>query len=113
LPIRDFIWLDEDRIIGGGYDCNLLLFENKGGWSFSRPLDVKKETKQGGGNVRDLWKNRTQNNQEDTSTEQELSTRHQNAISVLRLLSDNNTLSTTGLDGNIVLWDLKKLLSQK
>jgi actin related protein 2/3 complex subunit 1A/1B len=112
LPLRDFVWIDENTIIGGGYDCNLLLFECKGGsWQFSRPLDVKKETGgKGGGNVRDLWKNRTQNNQEDTSTDQSLSTRHQNSISVVRKI-DNNTLSTTGLDGHIVVWDLKKLMA--
>jgi len=110
LPLRDFIWLDENTIIGGGYDCNLLLFENKGQWAYSRSLDVKKETKTGGGNVRDLWKNRTQNNQEDTGSDQALPTRHQNAISVLRRI-DNNLLSTTGLDGHIVVWDLKKLMA--
>jgi len=111
LPLRDFVWIDENTIIGGGYDCNLLLFEFKGGnWAYSRNLDVKKETKSGGGNVRDLWKNRTQNNQEDTGTDQELPTRHQNSISVVRLL-DNKTLSTSGLDGNIVVWDLKKLMA--
>jgi len=110
LPVRDFVWIDEDTIIGGGYDCNLLLFKNEGGsWNFVRLLDVKKETKSGGGNVRDLWKNKTQTNQ-DTNTDQELPTRHQNSISVLRRV-DNNTLSTSGLDGNIVLWDLKKLMA--
>jgi len=111
LPLRDFIWNDEDSIIGGGYDCNPLLFECNGGqWGFSRTLDKGKETKGGGGNVRDVWKNRTQNNQEDTNTDQELPTRHQNCISVVRK-TDNNTLSTTGLDGNIVVWDIRKLLA--
>jgi actin related protein 2/3 complex subunit 1A/1B len=108
LPLRDFVWLNDDTIVGGGFDCNLLLFQFQGGqWVYVKNLDTKRETKAAGGGARDKWINRTQMGQEET-TDQELATRHQNCISVVKRI-DDNTLSTTGLDGNIVLWNLRKL----
>jgi len=110
LPLRDFIWLNDDTIIGGGYDCNLLLFQFNGdGWAYVKNLDNKREVRGGaaGGNARKQWENRTQMGQEE-AVDVEVPTRHQNTITVLKRL-DQNTLSTTGLDGNIVVWDLRKL----
>jgi len=113
LPIRDFVWLNEDTIVGGGYDCNLLLFKNEGGnWRCVKTLDNKRNTGKATGTVANMWKNRTQMGTENASDDQELPTRHQNCISVLRKM-DNNTLSTTGLDGNIVVWDLRKLAQEE
>jgi len=110
LPIRDIVWLNEDTIIGGGYDCNIVLFTNQNGnWKFAKTLDNKKETKTTGGgvNARKMFETKSSMGTE-TSEDQVLPTKHQNCISVLKRL-DANTLSTTGLDGNLVLWDLKKL----
>jgi len=113
LPVRDFVWLNEDTILGGGYDCNLLLFQFQSGeWRFSKTLDNKKTTGASKGGARDKWVERTQMGSEGASQEQTLPTRHQNCISVVKKL-DNNTLSTTGLDGNIVVWDLRKLAQEE
>jgi len=109
LPVKDFVFLNDDTIIGGGYDCNLLLFQFQGDeWVMVKTLDNKRETRSAGGNVRDIWKNRAQMGAENADEDQILPTRHQNCISVVRRI-DDNTLSTTGYDGNIVLWDLRKL----
>jgi len=113
LPVKDFVFLNDDTIIGGGYDCNLLLFQFQGGeWRFIKTLDNKKEKNTAGGNVRDLWKNRTQMGAENADEDQELPTKHQNCISVVRRV-DDHLLSTTGYDGNIVLWDLRRLASDE
>jgi actin related protein 2/3 complex subunit 1A/1B len=112
LPVRDFVWLNEDTIVGGGYDCNILLFQNAGSWKFVKTLDNKKETKATGGNARSFFQNKSTMGSETATDDQALPTRHQNAISVVKRL-DANTLSTTGLDGNIVVWDLRKLSQEE
>jgi len=113
LPVRDFVWLNEDTIVGGGYDCNLLLFKNNSGnWAFVKTLDNKKDIKTGGGNARSFFQNKSNMGSETANEDQVLPTRHQNAISVVKRL-DANTLSTSGLDGNLVVWDLRKLAQEE
>jgi actin related protein 2/3 complex subunit 1A/1B len=109
LPVRDFVWINEDTVIGGGYDCNLMLFKNESGnWKFVKTLDNKKETKGSGGTARSFFVNKTSMGSETATDDQVLHTRHQNAISVIKRL-DNNTMTTSGVDGNLVVWDLRKL----
>jgi len=85
LPVRDFVWLNEETIVGGGYDCNLILFKFEGGnWRAIKTLDNKRVTGGKTQGVANMWKNRTQMGSETATEDQELPTRHQNCISVLK-----------------------------
>lgn len=107
LPFRDLLWVNENNVVCVGYDANPTLFVSNGTtWELGRWLDVKT----GGGAAKsaaakDVWAARTNLGSESAGQDTKLDTQHQNCISVLRRV-DNNTFSTTGLDGNIGMWPL-------
>jgi len=111
LPFVDLLFLTENSIVGVGHDCNPLLFQNQGGqWQFTAALDQKAGVKSGDGGAKEMWKAKT--TMADGGGDRELTTKHQNCITCLKPFSNGpnyTAFSTTGLDGNIVIWQTKAL----
>lgn len=113
LPFLTCIWVSEASIVAAGYDCCPMLFSSVGNTvSFGGKLDVSEKKATGGLSAMKKFQSldrqaRTEVN--DTS----LSSIHQNAITHISIHSGNksqaNVISTTGIDGQLILWELKTL----
>jgi len=113
LPLRDILWVHANAIVGVGYDCSPMYFQNTDGWKLVRRLDTG-ETAQISGkqnSAMNVFKNKVDKGTE-TSTETKLNTRHQNTITNIqpfkRSEADVTQYSTSGLDGCLVIWDTPK-----
>jgi len=105
LPLASIVFLNEDTIIGGGWDCEPFVLTAGKGWNVERTLD-KKATSTASTSVAGKWKERVSKGTTDESlTNTVLKTVHQNAITQVRVLGTAE-FSTCGLDGNIVFWKL-------
>jgi len=121
LPLNALIFASEASIVGGGHDFNPLLFTREGAggsWSFVRRLDEKKDDKSaaatsGVSAARQLFQNKTRVGQDAKSEGDTLWTQHDNAITCIGNFSKApgpvEKISTTGLDGRLVIWDLSSL----
>ncbi|EAL68085.1 hypothetical protein ACTFIW_003139 [Dictyostelium discoideum] len=115
LPLRDLLYITENSIAGVGYDCAPLLITNQNGWKYSGEMDKASEGGAAAGSetsARKLFQNKVDLG-ESKSADKKLTTVHQNCItsivpfkSVGGVVSD---FSTSGLDGNIVVWHVKAL----
>lgn len=122
LPLRDVLFVSERMVIGVGFDCSPMVFaaDGSGIWSFIRFLGERKtssssarygsqfseafgklygQSKQGVGNDA-IEPSRTRGGI------------HENCINAIAPLTEDGDskvtrFSTSGLDGKIVLWDLK------
>eukprot|EP01132_Coremiostelium_polycephalum_P004688 gene4688-5855_t len=114
LPLCDLLYATENSIIGVGFDNAPLLFTKQNGWTYSGEMD---KAPAGGAaasettSARKLFQNKVDLG--DTKTDTKLTTVHQNCITAIApfksvggVVSD---FSTSGLDGNIVIWHLKAL----
>jgi len=111
LPLRDLIFINEGAVVGAGHDCTPMLFANQGGWKLVKKLD------QGGGatgpapaasgaaSARNLFQAKDTRGEDKTETK--LTTKHQNCITCVQKYGSGG-YSTTGMDGNIVIWDAPK-----
>jgi len=112
LPVTSILFVSETQIIGAGYDCCPYLFQQVGnGWEVVQKLDggAKKSVQGGSNSAMNKFKqmdSRAQASGGDT----ELSTTHQNTITCVRAFSNYSDqvtkISTTGIDGKLVVWDL-------
>jgi len=45
LPLQDLLYLNENTLVAGGHDCELVVFANSGGtWAFSNTIAQKKRS---------------------------------------------------------------------
>jgi len=114
LPLRDLLWINSNSIVGVGYDCTPMLFQNQGGWKFIKTLDnvepVQSSTNKT--SAMSMFKrivDTGSSNEKDTK----LHTRHQNSITCIQAYKrsgcDITQYSTTGLDGLLAFWDVPQL----
>jgi actin related protein 2/3 complex subunit 1A/1B len=120
LPVVDALYLDENKVIGVGYDCAPLLFSSSapGTWAFVKSLDDPKPAAAGaapaagaGGQAEKfkMFQNMVDKGTTDSSTvATNLETKHQNAITCVnaykRAGAKVSEFTTSGLDGNLVFW---------
>ncbi|KAM7524553.1 hypothetical protein LguiA_014455 [Lonicera macranthoides] len=114
LPLRDVLFVSERMVIGVGYDCNPMVFaaDERGIWSFVRFLGEKKTSsspKYGSqfsafGKLYGQSKHGNSNNTGGIVHENCI-----NCILPLKRAGDSKVtrFSTSGLDGKLVIWDLK------
>jgi len=113
LPLRCFLWLSDTAIVGAGYDCTPILFQNQGGWKFIKKLDVggAAAATATGNTAMNAFKNKVDKGSEG-QTETKLTTKHQNAITCIQPFKKAGNIvqqySTSGLDGCILIWDAPK-----
>jgi actin related protein 2/3 complex subunit 1A/1B len=110
LPLRTLIFLNERSIVAAGYDCQPILIQDSGRWAIVKSIDAKPSTQKKGNDARKMWEDRTNRGEEETDNP-ELTSRHQNSISVLANVKEG-VFSSSGLDGNVVVWSLNAQASE-
>lgn len=120
LPCMSLLFTSERNIIGAGFDFNPLIFnysDINNCWEFKRFLEIRKiennnNTTGGVAAARALFQNKSKLGQDFKSDMDTLWTKHENTITCIQNANTNNTndtitrLSTSALDGAIVIWDL-------
>ena len=82
------------------------------GWKFVCKLDVKSggAKKVGGPSAAEMFKNLTSKGQAESTTETQIETKHLNCITNIQPFAgtpDNiRQFSTSGLDGQVAVWDI-------
>lgn len=113
LPFVDITFVTENSLVAVGYDCCPKLFSLKAGeLGFVHDLDIPDEkeqmTKSAMMRFKDLDRKATT---DDTNVD--LKTQHQNTITQVSIYSGDKSncskFSTTSVDGNLIIWDLKGL----
>lgn len=118
LPFLSFKFITETVGIAAGHDCYPITFSVDGsGIKMLDKLQVCGAAKAptGATSAMDLFNRLDRSRQDKSSTQSQ--TIHQNSIKQINVyrMADNSNVShvtTCGLDGNVVLWDLKALESQ-
>lgn len=129
LPLCALLFLSEHALVGAGHDFNPAIFTAgaAGTWSFFCHVD-NKTSKAGApaaastdsvSAARELFKRKTTHGQDLKDDSDTLKTRHERAITSLRDASPAGssssstgsitTISTSSLDGKLILWDLPAL----
>ncbi|KAG7662972.1 ARC40 [[Candida] subhashii] len=125
LPFKALVWINENKIVVGGFNCNLIVFEgDETNWSESYKIeqetDLTKEV---------VHSNKDEGEDEEISSHQALNmfrqmdlkgrvsrpnaantskglaTIHQNTINSLKNYSDSQ-VSTSGIDGKVVIFNI-------
>lgn len=113
LPFCDCAWITELSFVAVGHDCNPMLFvtdDNCSSLKFESKLD---QVSQGGGaksmSAMDRFKMLDKKASTDTQGS-EIRTKHKNSITQIVNYGPNK-FSTSGMDGNVIIWDVKSLAS--
>jgi len=113
LPFRDLLWIADNKIICCGHDCNPTLFQDNGGWKFSKKLDTGAVAAGGEQKANSAFKTfQTKVDKGAETVETKLNTKHQNCITWISVYKKAGAAvsqySTSGLDGNVIIWDAPK-----
>ncbi|XP_071106705.1 actin-related protein 2/3 complex subunit 1A-like isoform X2 [Haliotis cracherodii] len=114
LPFMSITWVTESSIVCAGYDCNPILFTytDSGKLTTVSKLDIPQEKESGQISAMNRFKNLEKKATTDDFSS-DLKTQHQNTITQVSIFagtkSDCTKISTSGVDGNIIIWDLKSL----
>lgn len=114
LPFVSCTWLNESSILGVGYDCCPLLFaySDQDQLRFMCNLDIPKEQSSGTQSAMQRFRDldRMAVVSDDTKN---VKTLHQNTITQAIVYSGTkencSKFSTSGVDGNLIIWDFKSL----
>ncbi|XP_011304213.1 actin-related protein 2/3 complex subunit 1A [Fopius arisanus] len=109
LPFLSCVWVGPNSIIAAGHSCMPMLYslDANGQLHFVSKLDNSQKKEEAGISAMRKFQSldrqaRTENN------DRALASIHQNTINCVRRVS-NSEFSTSGLDGQLVVWDLKAL----
>jgi len=105
LPFRDLIFIDEKSIVAVGHDCAPVLFQNTGGWQLSKVLDTASgaQAQQKGNSAFKSFQAKVDKGTEGAETV--LNTKLQNCITWIEPIGKTGKYSTSGLDGNLIIWN--------
>ncbi|TLS29397.1 hypothetical protein PpBr36_00162 [Pyricularia pennisetigena] len=112
LPFMGLVWNGESEIIAAGYDCEAFRFRGgEGGWQLSGSLESK--GRPGAGAEREesaLNMFRQMDLKGKVKDDTQLKTVHQNTITTIRSFEESGSglvkMSSSGVDGRIVIWDV-------
>ncbi|PVD38299.1 hypothetical protein C0Q70_00911 [Pomacea canaliculata] len=115
LPFMGITWVTENSLVAAGYDCNPMLFTynaSQGKLSLVSKLDIPQEKEAGTISAMNRFRSLDKKaSSGDTATE--LKTQHQNTISQVSVFEGTKAqcrkISTSGVDGSIIIWDLHSL----
>lgn len=115
LPFISCTWVSEENIVAAGFDCCPLMFNyaSNGNLRYVCNLDVPKEQSLGTQSAMQRFRDldRMASGPDDSS--KSMKTLHQNAITqvVVHTGTKENCskFSTSGIDGNLIIWDVKSL----
>lgn len=114
LPLRDLLFLSEHSLVGVGEDTNPILFTatDAGEWSYGSEIDKAGPAAAGAASMsaRKVFASKVDLGTE-SGTDTKLDTRHQNSVTCLFPVAAAGGLvtdfSSSGLDGNLVVWHVK------
>jgi actin related protein 2/3 complex subunit 1A/1B len=108
LPFHEILWSTESNIIVAGYDCSPLSFSYTGQEiKFVAKLDENSKQSTGKAvSAMSRFKAMDSMATSDSTSDTVLSSVHQNAITWLASFSGTK-FSTSGVDGQLVTWDIK------
>eukprot|EP00918_Siedleckia_nematoides_P097777 GHVU01214179.1.p1 GENE.GHVU01214179.1~~GHVU01214179.1.p1 ORF type:complete len:372 (+),score=31.59 GHVU01214179.1:158-1273(+) len=116
LPFLSCIWLTENSLVTAGHDCCPMLFNYSGNVTFVSRLEENKQA--GGGQKFSAMKHFKSLDSRATTVEDnatDLRFTHQNTITQVALHSGDKSqvakFSTTGVDGQMCVWDVRSLES--
>ena len=114
LPFRSLIYITENSVVAAGHENIPVLFTFQGSWAWAKNIDEDKAPSGGGGasqSAKDMWQKKVDLG--TTTNETTLSTKHQNAISLVAKLGSAggkvSQFSTSGVDGKVIIWDTNGL----
>lgn len=114
LPFMGITWVTEHSMVAVGFDCCPKLFtqDNSGKVTFITDLDIPQEKEQGTMSAMNRFKNLDKKaSTSETSTD--VKTEHQNTITQVSIYAgtkaDCTKFSTSGVDGQVIVWDFKSL----
>lgn len=113
LPFCDCMWLSEYSIVAVGHDCNPMLFSTDDNCSQLTFLHRLDQVSKGSGaktmSAMDRFKMMDKKASTDTQAD-DIKTKHKNSITTI-VEYDNDKFSTSGMDGNVIIWSRKSLES--
>ncbi|XP_034233577.1 actin-related protein 2/3 complex subunit 1A-B [Thrips palmi] len=113
LPFNTCTWVGPNSIVVAGHNCCPLLYtyDQSGQLSYTCKLDTSQRKEAAG--LSAMAKFQSLDRQARIENDTALETVHQNAITCLVLYSGSkgavNKFSTTGVDGQLVIWDMNLL----
>jgi len=116
LPLRDILFLSEQTLVGVGEDTNPAVFtaSDAGEWTFGSELDKAGPSAADAGNVsaRNVFVKKVEFGS-DAGNDTKLFTLHQNCVTCVNPHTKTGALvtdfSTSGLDGNLIVWHIKSI----
>lgn len=108
LPFLSCIWMGSDYIVAAGYNCIPVLYTYNHNGQLSSLCRLDHTRKKESGGLSAMRKFQSLDRQARTDINDTLNSVHQNTINCVRKVSDNE-FSTSGLDGQLVVWNLKLL----
>lgn len=117
LSFYSVIWVTANSVVAAGADCCPILFSGNdaGEWQMVERLDQAQKKAAAGGNTAFNKFKQMDNRGQSEQASTELTTVHQNTIVSIRIhdgpASKVAKFSTSGIDGKIVVWDLKTIES--
>jgi len=121
LPFLSCVWSSDNLIVAAGHDCCPMLYyydDRNGEIRFIDKIDKSTKKETDGFSAMQKFRNLDKRAiVENAVSNTALDTIHQNTISEIRLYSDFDSkrkvdkISSVGVDGQMVIWDLKTLES--
>lgn len=116
LPMASLIWAAPNSIVAVGHDCLPVLFagNDRGEWQFVEKLDQGQKKISGANNTAfNKFRQLDSRAQQSDQAVVELNTIHQNTVTSCRLYEGDRhqvtAFSTSGVDGRLVVWDVKTM----
>ncbi|KAL4241128.1 Actin-related protein 2/3 complex subunit 1A [Mactra antiquata] len=115
LPFYGISWVTESSMVVVGFDCCPKLFTQRpnGEIEFVHDLDVPKEADESKMSAMNRFKNLDKKGVTGAESSTTLKTQHQNTIMQVSVYkgtkADCGSVATSGIDGQLIVWDLKSL----
>ena len=115
LPFADLLWVSESEIVCAGYDCEAYRFNgSESGWQQTGSVEKAAGAGKGGEqheeSARNMFRAMDLRGRAGGNEVTKLPTVHQNSINKLRSYAESGgqvtKISTAGVDGRVVVWDL-------
>ncbi|XP_065223967.1 actin-related protein 2/3 complex subunit 1A-A isoform X1 [Planococcus citri] len=110
LPFLSCVWVNSTYIVAAGHSCCPLLYAVDANNQIKFVCKLDRSQKKEGSGLSAMRKFQSLDRQAKAENDTSLDTVHQNSIKSMQIYSSSDgtvtKLSTTGLDGQLVIWDL-------
>lgn len=115
LPFKSLVFLTNNKIIAGGHNCNLIVFEgDESSWRETKSIETQKDlTKEPDTEDEEISSHQALNmfrqmdlkGKSKPNSNVNLYTTHQNTIESINIFSERQ-VTTSGIDGKVVIFDV-------